>query len=92
MIAQYYSIMADFKVVIAYPCTDASGILGQKCLSSLCDVDLFMPTKVDETLGIVTFQDMQILSALEDLEVKKTDNPDFSDPSIKVVFFPCIGK
>lgn len=84
--------MADMKVVIAYPCTDASGILGQRCLASLCDVQLFMPTKVDETLGVVTFQDMQILSAPEDLEVTMSDKPDFSDQSIKVVFFPCIGK
>lgn len=82
---------ADMKCVIGFPCTDAAGILGQKCLASLCNVDMFMPTRTDEILGISFFHDLHILCE-DGTEVKRTANPDFSDPNIRVVFFPCIGE
>ena len=78
------------SVVIAYPFNATSAILGQRCLSNLYDVLLFMPNQVDEEHIL---QDLQIITAMSSQRTAtKVTDPDFSSTDVKVVFFPSMGK
>ena len=81
------------SVVIAYPFNATSAILGQRCLSNLYDVLLFMPNQVDEDFGEHILQDLQIIAAMSSQRTAtKVTDPDFSSTDVKVVFFPSMGK
>ena len=81
------------SVVIAYPHTSASHVLGSECLSSLYNILFYMPTKTDKEFGEHMVHDLKIMAARSgDSTVEITESSDFSDPEIKAVFFPCLGQ
>ena len=81
------------SIVIAYPVNATSAMLGQRCLSSLYNVLLFMPKQVDEDFGQNILQDLQVIAAMSaQRTAKKVADPDFSSTDVKVVFFPSLGK
>ena len=80
-------------IVIAFPTTGASSMLGRHCISNLYNVVLFMPTPIDVKFGISGLQDLQVLAASSGQNfAHKSVHPDFSKPEIKAVFFPCLGR
>ena len=80
------------SVYIAYPHTSASAFIGQKCIANLFSIRLFMPNRIDETISGHLVNDLEILSSHSDATVERCNIPDFSDPDVNVVFFPCLGK
>ena len=80
-------------VVIAYPNTMASGILGQKSLECLYDVTFFMPNTIDESFGTHMLEDLHCSAAMSGQSiVSKVSAPDFTGQEIDIVFFPCLGR
>ena len=79
------------SVIIAFPNTATSLLLGSSCVSALYDVVFFMPTEIDMQFGNNIYHNVKVLSSPGDNDVLKTDIPDFSMPDVKIVFFPCLG-
>ena len=81
------------SVVIAYPNTMASAIIGQKSLECLYDVSFFMPNTIDESFGTHMLEDLQCIAAMSGQSVvTKVSDPDFSGEEIAIVVFPCLGR
>ena len=81
------------SVIICFPHTPASQILGSHALANKYDVLLYMPTKIDCEWGEHILTDLKILAAMSgENTVTKAKVPDFSDPAAEIVFFPCLGE
>ena len=81
------------SIVIVYPNTMASAILGQKSVECLYDVRFFMLNTIDESFGTHMLEDLQCSAAMSgQSDVRKVSAPDFTGEEIAMVFFPCLGR
>ena len=77
------------SIVICFPHTSASHEIGSKALANCYDILLCMPYEWGDPI----LTDLQVLAATSGRNtVEKTQSVDFSDPDIKVVFFPSLGE
>ena len=84
--------MSD-SIVICFPFSPASQFIGSHALANQYDVLLWMPTEADRKWGEPILLDLQILAARAGMnKVAKAQSKDFSDPTIKVVYFPTLGE
>ena len=76
-----------------FPLTSASQIIGDKAIALCYDVKLYMPTKIDKTWGEPILTDLKVLAARSGRNtVESTESLDYSDPTVEIVFFPCMGE
>ena len=81
------------SIVICFPHTSASHEIGSKALANCYDILLCMPYEIDSQWGDPILTDLQVLAATSGRNtVEKTQSVDFSDPDIKVIFFPSLGE
>ena len=81
------------SIVICYPPTSASQFIGFHALANQYNILLYMPTSTDLEWGEPILLDLKIQAAKSgENSVEKINSPDFSDPSIEVVFFPTMGE
>ena len=89
----FTDISLTMSVVICFPLTSASQIIGDKAIALCYDVKLYMPTKIDKTWGEPILTDLKVLAARSGRNtVESTESLDYSDPTVEIVFFPCMGE
>ena len=81
------------SIVICFPHTSASQFIGYQALANQYNIFMYMPSSIDLEWGDPILWDLKIQAARSGENiVEKIDSPDFSDPSIKLVFFPSLGE
>ena len=81
------------SVVICFPLNSASQIIGDKAISLGFNIQLYMPTRIDDTWGEPILTDLKVLAARSGVNtVERAASVDFSDPTVKIIFFPCMGE
>ena len=81
------------SVVICHPHTAASHEIGKEALARCYNLILFMPNQMDKMWGEDIGLDLAILASRGGINsVKKTAEPYFSSPDIKIIFFPSLGE
>ena len=85
--------ISEMSVVICCPYNSASETIGSHALANQYNIFIYMPSSIDLEWGDPILWDLKVQAARSgENTVEKINSPDFSDPSIKVVFFPNLGE